>query len=55
MYYAALGEKDEAFAGLEKCYDDHLPLVFYLKVDPVYDSLRDDPRFQVLLQKMGLE
>jgi tetratricopeptide (TPR) repeat protein len=55
VYYAALGDKDKAFAQLDRAYDDgHL---LWLKVEPLYDSLRDDlrddRRFQELLRKVG--
>jgi tetratricopeptide (TPR) repeat protein len=52
-YYAALGEKDKAFANLNKAYENGARLV-NLKVDPRLDSLRDDPRFADLIRKGGL-
>jgi adenylate cyclase len=51
----ALGDKDEAFRWLEIAYEEHAYDIVMLKVDPVYDPLRSDPRFTVLLKKMGLE
>jgi TolB-like protein/Tfp pilus assembly protein PilF/tRNA A-37 threonylcarbamoyl transferase component Bud32 len=51
---AALGEREQAFALLEKAYQHHSPGMVWLKVDPRFDSLRDDARFQRLLHKMGL-
>ncbi|MBI3653915.1 MAG: winged helix-turn-helix domain-containing protein [Acidobacteria bacterium] len=53
LLYTALGEKDEAFAWLEKGYEEHILTMGELKVDPMFDSLRDDPRFTDLLQRMG--
>jgi serine/threonine protein kinase/tetratricopeptide (TPR) repeat protein len=54
--YAALGEKDEAFASLKKSYDDRsLELGPGIKVDPVFDPLRSDPRFTDLLRRMNLQ
>ena len=50
----ALGQKDEALAILEKAYAEHSNAVVALKVDPVYDPLRSDPRFQDLLRRLGL-
>jgi tetratricopeptide (TPR) repeat protein len=50
--YAALGEKDQAFARLNQAYDEHSFLLGFLKVDPELDGLRSDPRFQELLLKM---
>jgi serine/threonine protein kinase/TolB-like protein len=49
--YAGLGKKDQAFSWLEKAYEDRSLL--YLKVDPMFDSLRSDPRLQDLLRRMN--
>ena len=54
LVYAGLGEKDEAFRSLDKAIDLRAPLVTVLKVDPGFDSLRQDPRFQNLLRRMNL-
>jgi len=54
IIYTALGERDLAFECLERAYEeraDHLP---YLKVNPRFDPLRSEPRFQDLLQRLGL-
>ena len=53
--YAALGEKDAAFAELEKAYQAHDWFFQRLKVDPFIDPLRDDPRFKELVKRIGLE
>lgn len=53
--HAALGEKDKAFTWLEKAYEQHCAELFDLKVEPKYDSLRPDPRFTHLLERIGLE
>ena len=50
----ALGEKDAAFVWLEQAYEDRDPYLTLLNADPVYDSLRADPRFTALLKKIGL-
>jgi hypothetical protein len=50
-----LGQKEQAFAWLEKAYEEHEPYLTLLPADPVYDSLRPDPRFTGLLRKIGLE
>jgi tetratricopeptide (TPR) repeat protein len=52
--YAALGEKDEAFAWLEKAYEGRDSWMDYLKLDPRFDSLRSDVRFGDLLRGMNL-
>jgi hypothetical protein len=51
----ARGEIDEAFAWLDHAYEDRNPLLLPIGVARLYDSLRDDPRFAVLLKKVGLE
>ena len=53
-YHAALGEKDKAFAALNKAYENREAFLVLLKVDPRLDPLRDDPRFSELLRKVGL-
>ena len=52
--YAALGDKDKAFAELEKAFAEHDWEFHRLKVDPFMDSLRDDPRFNDLLRRASL-
>jgi len=54
MYYAQLGDKDQAFAWLEKAYEKRDGYIFLLKVHPLWDPLRDDPRFHDLLRRMNL-
>ncbi len=51
--YIGLGDKDQAFAWLEKGYQQHDFWVTFLKGDPIFDSLRSDPRFQDLLRRIG--
>jgi len=55
VVYLGLGEKEKALEWLEKCYEDRDTQTWFLKVDPLYDSLRDEPRFQALLKKVGLD
>ena len=52
--YTAMGNKDQAFTSLEKAYSQHSNLLVTLKVEPSYDPLRGDPRFQDLLRRVGL-
>jgi tetratricopeptide (TPR) repeat protein len=47
-FHAALGEKDEAFVELNRSYQNREGILGLLKVDPRFDSLHDDPRFQDL-------
>jgi adenylate cyclase len=50
--YIGLGEKSTALDWLEKSYEDQDIACWYLKVDPVYDSVRNEPRFQALITKI---
>jgi len=50
--YAQLGENDRAFDWLDKAYRNRSCL-YWLRVDPRFDSIRSDPRFQELLTKMN--
>ncbi len=52
--YAALGDHDEAFAWLERAYEERDPEVRMFHW-PVLDPLRSDPRFGALKSRMGLE
>jgi hypothetical protein len=52
--YAGLGENDQAFAYLEKAYEERSPELVNLRVEPRFDSLRSDPRFTELCYRIGL-
>ena len=52
--YIGMNNKDEAFFWLDKAYAQHSNALTGLKVDPIYDPLRSDPRFQDLLRRVGL-
>ncbi len=52
--HIGLGDKDRAFELLDKAYEERSGLLVYLKVEPIFDSLRDDPRFDDLLRRMDL-
>ena len=53
--YVALGDKDRAIEWLRKDYDRSGTWMSNLKVDPVMDPLRSDPRFQQLMRKMNFK
>ena len=52
--YGALGDKNQAFAFLNKAFDERDFLLMMLKVDPMFDPLRSDPRFAELARRVGL-
>ena len=54
VLYASLNKRDEAFALLEKAFSERYPNLPYVSADPMYDSLRSDPRFQDLLRRIRL-
>ncbi len=53
LAYVGVGNNDAALSSLEKAYGQRSNLLTALKVEPVYDPLRDDPRFQELLRRVG--
>jgi serine/threonine protein kinase/tetratricopeptide (TPR) repeat protein len=52
---ARLGKKDEAFQMLERVYQVRDHFMSQINVDPAFDSLRSDPRFDELLRRMNLK
>ena len=54
LVYAGLDRRQDAFKWLEAAYRVHDVGLVYLRVDPCLDSLRSDPRFADLLQRVGL-
>lgn len=53
MVYAGLGGKKQALAFLEKAYADRCSTLMFAKVDPAFDNLRSEQRFQDLLRRMN--
>ncbi|HZI86079.1 MAG TPA: tetratricopeptide repeat protein, partial [Pyrinomonadaceae bacterium] len=51
--YAGLGDNEQAFAWLDKAYNERSVWLSFLKVDRKFDGLRPDPRYQELLRKMN--
>ena len=51
--HAALGEKDEALEWLEKDFAERSLFPPFYAYDPVFDDLRDDPRFADLVRRVG--
>jgi serine/threonine protein kinase/Tfp pilus assembly protein PilF len=54
MIYARMGEKEQTLIWLEKAFDEHDSALVSLAVDPLFDSLRPEPRFQALLKRLKL-
>ena len=52
-YYSWIGEVDSAFYWLEKAYGNNSPEFPWFKVDPAYNSLKDDPRYWDLYERTG--
>jgi tetratricopeptide (TPR) repeat protein len=55
IIYGAIGQLDRAFEFMEAGYEVRDDFLMVLRVDPRFDSLRQDPRFRDLLRRMGLE
>jgi len=53
LVHAALRENDKAFSWLEKAYEQHDSYLVRLRVEPLMDPLRSDPRFEKLLHRMN--
>jgi len=46
------GEKDRALEWLERAFEEHCGGLVWVRHDPIWDGLREEPRFQALLSKM---
>ncbi len=55
LVYGELGELDRAFDYLDRAYAEHPANLLNLSVDPAADPLRQDPRFDELMEKLGLQ
>ena len=52
--YSAIGERQKVLEMLDKAYVDRDAQLQYIGVDPLYDELRSEPRFQELIRKLAL-
>ena len=55
IVYGELGELDRAFEYLDRAYAEDPGSLAYFRADPTADPLRQDPRFDELMRKLGLE
>ena len=53
--YAGMGEVDRVFEWLDKAFIERYGYLAYLKVEPLFDGVRSDPRFAELVHRVGLE
>jgi TolB-like protein/Flp pilus assembly protein TadD len=53
--YIALGDKDRAFAWMDKAFQERSGMLCWLEIEPKFDPLRSDPRFAKLVHRMGLK
>jgi hypothetical protein len=54
VVHVGLGDKDQAVKELRRAYEERSPHLVLLKAEPVFDNLRSDPRFALLLKDMKL-
>jgi Flp pilus assembly protein TadD len=54
LIYNGLGERDKTLAWLERGYEQRDQKMVFLKVEPKWNNLRADPRFQSLVRRVGL-
>jgi serine/threonine protein kinase/tetratricopeptide (TPR) repeat protein len=55
LLYFQLGRNDEGFRMLDKAYEEHDSQARQIRMDASFDSVRADPRFAVILKKMGMD
>jgi len=53
--YLGLDEYDRAFFWLKEAYKEQSNLLQFLKVHPIFDPVRNDPRFADLVRRVGLD
>jgi hypothetical protein len=54
-WYFGLGDVDQGFVFLEKACEERIPNMRFIKIAPLYDNIRSDPRYKEILRKMNLE
>lgn len=54
LVFDGLGDREKAFAWLERAFQEHDPRLIFLKADPKWSNLRSDARFQQMIRRVGL-
>ena len=54
LIHVGLGDRDRAFAALDRAFKERVGPINELNIDPMFDSVRDDPRFDPLLRRLRL-
>jgi len=54
LIFVALGQPEQALAWLEKAYQQRSTMMIWLKVDPRFDLIRQNPGFENLMRRVGL-
>jgi hypothetical protein len=52
--YEGLGRREDAIQALNQAADERSPMVVFVKAEPIFDSMRGDPRFQALQKRLNL-
>ncbi len=53
-YYASAGDADPAFVWLGRAFESRIPQLLHVPMDPRFDSVRSDPRYKSLMERIGL-
>jgi TolB-like protein/DNA-binding winged helix-turn-helix (wHTH) protein/Tfp pilus assembly protein PilF len=51
--HAALGDRDEAMSWLQRGYEERSQVIGFVRFDPAFDALRDDPRYHAVLRHLN--
>lgn len=55
LIHVGLGDKERAFSALDRAFEERVGPLNEIAIDPMFDLLRDDPRFEVLLRRLRLK
>ena len=54
MLYARVHDRERALASLERAYEVHSSDLLFMRVEPMFSKLRDEPRFQAIVRRVGI-